>query len=486
MNYKKLTEKIKSAETLWVLGGLVLLFVYFFVLAYLSKGSSGGADSYVHYRIARYAYKYPHLLLDLWGKPMFTIFSFPFAQFGFTGIKVFNIICALISAWLSYRISKRLNLKAAPLVIIFVCFAPMYFLTSISVLTEIVFSLVLVWACWLFIEKKYVWSALIISLLPFARQEGIIIIPLFLFLLLVRKQFKAIPLLAFGFLFFSIIGYFYWHDFLWVIHQSPYTGDVDYYGHGELFHFVKAYKEILGIPLSILFVLGIGQLIYKSATFRKNHPYLAEEIILIFGSAAIYIAGHSYVWWKGIHGSLGLTRVVAGVIPIMAIVCLEGYNLVRLIFSFHKAAYYTLAVVACITVIYVPIDAKLAPIPIGPDQEVMEETSAWLENTSNNNQLIYYYDPYFCYSLHKDPFDSNVIREQLPNRENPEQDVPDNSIVIWDAHFGPNEGGMPLKKLTENPNFDLLKTFEPKYPIIFFDTVKYQIYVFKKLPQPKQ
>src|ERR1041385_266407 len=133
--------KKNSKEQVYCFAGLIVLFIYFFILAYLSKGSSGGADAYVHYRIARYAFKYPHLFLDLWGKPIFTIFSSPFAQSGFLGIKIFNILCALASGWFCYLICKKLNLKDSPFVIVFVCFAPMYYLVMISVLTEIVFSL---------------------------------------------------------------------------------------------------------------------------------------------------------------------------------------------------------------------------------------------------------------------------------------------------------------------------------------------------------
>src|ERR1700751_4484090 len=97
MNDKKFIGKIKFAEPFYVFCGLVVLFIYFSTLAYLSKGSHGGGDCYAHYKIAHYAFKYPRLFLDLWGKPVFTLLSSPFAQFGFIGIKIFNILCALAS-----------------------------------------------------------------------------------------------------------------------------------------------------------------------------------------------------------------------------------------------------------------------------------------------------------------------------------------------------------------------------------------------------
>ena len=467
-------------ENFFVCCGLAILFIFFSIVACKSEGSAGGADPYNHYRIARYAFSYPHLFLDLWGKPIFTFFSSPFAQFGFKGIKIFNITCAAFSGWCCYKISKKLNLDDAPLVIVFMWFAPMYFLVSVSVLTEIVFGLVFISAVYFFIREKYLWSAIIISVLPFAREEGIIILPMFLLMLVIRRQYKFIPLLAWSFIFFTIAGYFHYHDILWLLHQNPYDGNIDYYGHGELFHFVNSYGEIIGLPLAILLVMGIANLFYKIFSSRKkDHPYLPEEIILIFGGAGIYLAGHSYVWWKGLHGSLGLTRVMAGIIPAVAIICLEGYTLLRKIFSFNKFVRYAFTIAVLFFVLRVPYEQKLVPIDIGPDQVVMKKTSQWMEENGLTNHLIYYYDQYFWFSLNKNPYDTTVIREQLPGKDFPENGVPDGSIVIWDSHFGPNEGGMPLEKLQNNPHFQLLKTFSPEVSFSFWD-VPYEIYIFRK------
>ena len=84
---------------------LLLLFATLFVvIAAYSESSEGGADNFVHYRISKYAFKYPHLFLDLWGKPLFNVLSSVFAQFGYIGIEIFNIIIAILTTVLGYRI----------------------------------------------------------------------------------------------------------------------------------------------------------------------------------------------------------------------------------------------------------------------------------------------------------------------------------------------------------------------------------------------
>ena len=94
-----------------MLGLLVASFSYLLFAAFQSEGSYGGADSFMHYYFAKYAFEQPHLLLDHWGKPLFTLMSAPFAQLGFIGIRVFNILCGLSAAWLAFSSSRKLGIK---------------------------------------------------------------------------------------------------------------------------------------------------------------------------------------------------------------------------------------------------------------------------------------------------------------------------------------------------------------------------------------
>ena len=119
-----------------------------------------------------------------------SILSSPLAQFGYTGAVAFNLICGLLSAWFAYLIAKRMEYRYAWVAIVFTIFTPVYLFIMFSSLTEILFSLVLISAIYLFISNRFIWSAIIISLIPFARTEGMMYIILFIPAFARMKQYN--------------------------------------------------------------------------------------------------------------------------------------------------------------------------------------------------------------------------------------------------------------------------------------------------------
>jgi len=452
-------------------------FIFFAVLAFISEGSWGGADNVVHYRIAHYAFKYPHLFLDLWGKPLFTILSSPFAQFGYVYMKFFNVVVAISTAFFSWRILKILHDENAFVVIPAILFAPVYFILIPSAMTELLFGLILVLSIYFFFKDKFLISAIVISFLPFARNEGFVIMPLFFIAYLLKRDIKAIPFMLTGFVFFSFLGWKHFGKLFWILNNNPYTGASQIYGSGKLFHFVEKSPEIFGIPLLVLFLIG---LIFSLKNVFKEKFKLTQSfyfILLIVFSALIYFAAHSYVWWKGMGGSLGLTRVMAGIVPLFAIIAAYAINNIPGKNWFRN----TFAIIAVIFIIYVPFSQYKVPLEIDDTEKLIKETSNWIIDEGLDKRLVFYYDPMFCHYLKLDPFDSEKAREQIGNHESPEETVPSGAIVIWDGHFGPNEGGMLIEKLKQNPAFKLIWHVEPEHEITVLNGHKYEIFVFERI-----
>ena len=79
---------------------LTALVIGYTILVFLSEGTIGGADDITHYRYSRYAYQNPYFFLHHWGKPFFTAVSSPFAQFGYNGIRIFNVLAGAAAAYL--------------------------------------------------------------------------------------------------------------------------------------------------------------------------------------------------------------------------------------------------------------------------------------------------------------------------------------------------------------------------------------------------
>jgi len=79
----KVLKQFQENEKWLVYGILLICFVLFFILSWLSKGTYGGGDDYMHHQIAKYAFKYPVKFLYHWGTPFYTLLISPFAPLGF-------------------------------------------------------------------------------------------------------------------------------------------------------------------------------------------------------------------------------------------------------------------------------------------------------------------------------------------------------------------------------------------------------------------
>ena len=474
---------------------LVGLFAFFFCISFFSEASFDAGDGIRHYLVSRYSWEHPDLLLYSWGKPFFTIISSPFSQIGFMGIAVFNILCGIGSAFFAYKTAQLLKLNYAFLVIPFLLFTPCYFPTLNSGLTEPFFGFILIASIYLMFAERHLFACIVVSFLPFVRTEGNMILPLFFIVLLYRKKFLHIPALAFGTLIYSIIGFFYYNDFFWIKNQNPYDGsNRSFYGSGELLHFIKNHNFIWGSALSILFVLGIAVILIKGFKIIKNKELkeskLPEELLLIYGAFAIYFIAHSIMWWKGLANSLGLLRVLAGVVPCSALICLRGFNLVMIPF-FREKKFLQFAIVAILIfwVIRSPFKHEYFPYKMDKEQALIKEAGDWFKGSSYTKQKVYYLYPYLAHVLNVDSFDPNKVAELwglYPTiKEWGIGAIPDSTIIFWDAHFGPNECKIPLDTILNDPNFELIKTFKPETPFQVLGGYDFGVFVFMKLSKPK-
>jgi len=486
----------KKQEKYVVVFLLLGLFLFFLGLYIFSETTYDSGDGIRHYFVSRYCWFLPKLLLYSWGKPFFTLISSPFSQFGLVGITIFNIFCGLGSAFFAYKTAKLLKLDYAVLVIVFIFFTPVYFPTINSGLTEPFFGLTLIAAIYLFFKKKYFWAVILISFLPFVRTEGNLTLPLFFIVLLFRRKYFYIPLLAFGTLAYSFIGWLYYRDWLWLINQNPYTGsNRDFYGHGPFMYFINGNYYIWGNALTILLVIGILALFYRGFVFLKNkndekNQFYIEELFLIFGAAAVYFFAHTIMWWKGWANSLGLIRVLAGIVPCAALVCLRGLNVVMLPFIKKiRVAEITILVLLLFWVIKNPFEQHYYPFKLGREEAVLKKTADWYKQSAFTQKRVFYIYPIFAHFIDVNPYDYDKVKELwelYPNINEWGIDVvPDSTIIIWDAHFGPNECQIPLDSILNDTRFQNIAVFKPDTPFTTLADYPFEVYVFMKLSEPR-
>lgn len=460
-----------------------ILLTIFLIILFRTQNSFGGGDHFGHFRLAYWGWKYPEMLFNHWGKPAFTLLISPFAQFGINGARLYNVIMGLLTAFFTWKLAKHFKFNHSWIVIILVLFTPIYFVLMFTSLTEVTFSFFLVFSIFLFFKDKAIYSAIVLSFLPLVRTEGIILIPLFILAWSLKRQFRAIPFLGVGFVIISLLGMPYYESFWWQITEMPYSSSAkDIYGSGPLLHFVNNNPSILGSFLGVMFIVGSITML-KKWTLKKR--FKIEDsfyfILLIIGSFVIFFMAHSFVWWKGIGNSLGLIRVIGSVTPLAALTAMAG---VSLLFDYKNKWWTAFSIILLLIVGYRFIDEGTHKhsygFRISMPQQLIKEAADFLIKHGLNKHKIYYYNGYLSQIMNFDPRSQQTSQKYLPQNDFFIASVPDSSIIVWDAHFGPNEGRMPLEKLEQQEDLRVLKVIKPKKSFTVLGGHDYQIVIFQK------
>lgn len=444
----------------------LLILLLFYIIASIAillffdgTGENGSGDSILHFLYSNQAINNKALFFNHWAKPLFVLVSFPFAQFGIIGMKVFNVIVTFFSLYLTYSSAKNLGLKKPIIAPIILLFTPLFFVLTFSGLTEPLFALFLILSSFLFIKNNYALGTIILSFLPFVRSEGLIIIGVFAFYMMIKKLWKYLPLLSIGHLFYSIVGYFFYKDFLWVFNKIPYAKLTSTYGNGKLSHFVHQQFYVIGAP--IYFLLGIGIIFIIYSFFKSKENITSKISLLILGTYLAFFIAHSLFWFLGIFNSMGLKRVLISVAPLIAIISLFGLNFI--IDSIKNLAFKKyLQLFLMIAVILFPFSGNKAAIDFKKDfslaesQKIAIQTVEFVNEIKNENSTFSFSDAYLSLLLDINYFDEK-IRNPLTTESH--KSIKASEIIIWDNWFSVVENGVSKDKLLANKNLKHLKTF---------------------------
>ncbi len=463
----KLNQTNKLASFFLALYTLILVYC-----AFESATTYGGGDSWLHFQIARYAFHHPELFLDQWGKPLYTLLAFLPSQLGFIGIKLFNIGCALLTAYLAFRMAKNQYSHYQWLVVVFVLSVPIYFVTLFSGLTESVFALCIMSSVYLFHIYRVRWACVVISFLPFIRSEGFLFLPLFALLCIYYKRWSALPLLSLGFLVFTFIGFYFKGTWNWVFGTNFYLTKPTNYGHGTWYHFFASHYLTFGWALSAFLVIAIISFVFR---FKKNprNRELHIQVVLLLGGLVVYFAAHSYFWYKGIFGSAGLDRVMAGVGPCIGYTAFCGFQFVvkQKIMERITAK---IALSAMVLLVFImPRLVYSFPFRLTGIEQLEMQAVEYLKKNNLEHYPIYFQDPFFPAMLKKDPFDEKISKNLYQHAC---KSYKPDAIILWDSHLCPRESMLPISVL-EMHEVELLQRFAAPDDYNQNDTMEVRIYL---------
>jgi hypothetical protein len=448
-------SRVQGRTDLVVLCGLLLFeLLQAWIIANFS-GTYDAGDSVMHFLFAQHVPAHPENLLDHWAKPFFTLLATPFAQFGFPGMKAMQCLLALATAWMAYRYAALSAWRMPWLAPLFVLASPAYFLAQFSGLTEPLFACMLIAGALLMLLRRYWAAALLLSLLPFVRTEGFLIIGVYaLGFAWQRAWWPALGLGA-GLVLYSVAGAFcYDGDFLWIFTQNPYQSKLDNYGAGNWGHYFQQYLYVVGVPLYGLTILGVlaqavrlpGLLRWRGK-FPAVHPTWPLTVMLPF---AVYFLMHVYFWATGTGHSLGMVRVMIAIVPLGALVALYGLHaLVGLIPATTWKLGLDRLVMALVALYvalfpFIPNPASLQlpkDLNLSADQALLQAGCIWMQGAGLQaapTRPIYGSHPSLALFMDVDPFDSTAYRK-LYTLTRP---VPSKSIMIWDSWFSEIEDGV--------------------------------------------
>ncbi len=297
---------------------LLLACVGFLGLGFYSEGIFSD-DDIGHYLLAHYSWRHPDLLLDLWGRPAYTLLSSPFAQFGIRAAGAFNVLVSVLGCYLAFEIARTLGVARPWLAAALTALQPYLLQLSFGTLTEPLFATVLAGAALLYIRRQFAASALCISVLPLARLEGAVFLPLWLLLLAWRREWKAAALVfVFPFV-VNTAGFLSTGEPLYLWHFNPYGT-----GQGTSFHahywsdYAWYWPAVTGPVLLPLLTLGA-----TGGLGRGPRRFVVGLALSVVG---LYFA----VYARGLIGRVGtgnlsfLLRFLTGAAPLLGVVAALG------------------------------------------------------------------------------------------------------------------------------------------------------------------
>ncbi|HUM45342.1 MAG TPA: hypothetical protein PLD84_00345 [Chitinophagales bacterium] len=457
--FSGLNKQDRLAYTLLIGYYLIML-----AIAFLTPGTGDDGDSVSHFLFAKHAFEHPLNFLNHWAKPLFVLLASPFAQWGFIGIKIFNVTVTTLAIFFSYRITQQLQIKNGWFVIVALCFAPMYVRLSESGLTEPLFALALAIAIWLSLRNQLLYATLLASFLPFIRSEGLVILCVFFMFLVIKKRYLLLPVLAAGHIVYSIIGWFHYKDFLWVFNKMSYAVWNSAYGSGSALTFVYGMKEFIGIPLSILFCAGSIAATVRVLNYFSNKKDIisTEELWLIYGSFYSVWISHMIFWQFGLFMSFGLIRVLIAVVPCVGIICLRGFNFLlesKLIAGHPQRS--KIMIVSVITILLLNAVWQLGSVCAfdlsGNQKSILLAAEKY--KVQLRGHVVYSSSGYAAVAFDYDNFDTAQYR---PLQEiNHQKKIADSSVVVWDDFYS-NESRISLNNLLLDDRFKLLEIFQSK------------------------
>jgi hypothetical protein len=477
-------SKLKSHKIILT---LILLTLIKFVLIYSFHDKGWEPDSYQHYNELYTVYSnFPNNLdigLGVWSKPLYSyVLGIPAAIVGANGLWIIQVCNAVIFSFISYLVYlivkslyKKENLAFFSLLLTQLSF--LTFRSSITALTEPIFTLMLVLGLFYAVKRKYYLATFFFSLSILGRIEGLLFIGIYNLWLVYefRNQLKSKWLFIFKNWVLSIIPMFIWNFLGYLQTGKPLylfsggypTNSEETYGTGSWVFFFKS-MLLHETVISILFALSILILIknFLSADRQARKLKISSELLLTSSLFIAFFLSQVVTWKFGLFGSAGLIRYFISIMPFGVIV---GVLVLDTFFSTKspkplEPTRSPLSVLPVITMVYVslitlqilslitlfvgigPIESKWIHI----ESDEFENAGLWIKENVDESIFVGSERPEVIYYAGRNLENSTIFqKDELESNKA--------GIYVWSKSWGEEVAGIKFEDISEKA--ELVKQF---------------------------
>jgi len=438
----------------WIFFAMGLFWTIFLLL------SSPGVyihDEVGHFLISQNAWNYPELMLDVWGRPLNTLLYMIPAKWGLTATRFLSLLMACLTVWLTTKVSELSGGRRLYLIPLLLWFQPWFNSFSYQAITEVPFSLCMIFGVSLWMSAREKSAAIVFGILPLIRHEGIVISSLYFMYMVYRRRRSTgtltfLPLVAYNVMYFGVLLDWPFRVFL----DAKSTGE---YGHGSWFHFFPRLAYRAGLPVILLSLLALPLLLKQPRRFLYLAGYIA------------YFLVHTVIYRFGLFASGGYTVFLLPLAPALAITAgLGGEKLMNHLETpptspskntlLLRRLLQTLIVAVALSVLIVGFTSR--PVPVDDEGLAMQAASQWIDENGYTDKPIVASHVLFVY-YHDLPW-KPAHRWDMPIDL---ANLPDSCLLIWDRHYS-EPWGVQLSYLMDSHNgWQKLREFRGGVAILF-------------------
>jgi len=264
-------------------------------------------------------------LVGLWSRGGYKVLYCIPALGGMTAIVFTNILFSCGAAWFTFQVARQYELKQPWLVIFLFGLQPFIINLSFRCYAEVPTMFFSVLLLFLYQQKKYIATAIVVSFLFTLRQEMAVFAFLLGFFFLFKKKWLPFILLIWAPLALSILGWLKTGNALYIVDSVLQGGVTDTYQRNGFFYLWLMLPEITGVVILVLFLTGYLSLFTGGKEIRRQQWKKFHALLLFF---TVYFLMHCAFTSKsfGFGRSGGLGRFLIVVSPFIAIIAQVGFH----------------------------------------------------------------------------------------------------------------------------------------------------------------